>query len=154
MSFDRSEYQREYYLKNREKIKQRSSDYYEANKEKVSEKAKLKFSDPERRARRAEWQREYRRKNREYVNARDAAKTYGITMEQALDLKRRKNCDICGALPEREGWSHAIDHCHASGEVRGVLCMQCNQGLGKFRDNPELLQAAIMYLDKPKLFNG
>ena len=102
----------------------------------------------------AAWQREYRRKNREYVNARDAANIYGITVEQALELKRRKACDICGAHPQREGWSHAIDHCHSSGEVRGVLCMQCNQGLGKFRDSPEPLQAAIMYRIKPKLYQG
>lgn len=154
MASDRSEYQREYYLKNREKLKQRSADYYEANKERVSERDKLKFSDPERRARRAEWQREYRKQNREHVQTVEAANKYGITYEQAKELRSTTNCQICNAELGRGKNAFAIDHCHETGSVRGVLCGHCNKGLGMFRDDPSLLQSAIMYLGKPKLFNG
>ncbi len=40
----------------------------------------------------------------------------------------------------------AIDHCHTTGKVRGLLCSRCNTGLGLFKDNPEYLQNAITYL--------
>ena len=154
MASDRSEYHREYYLKNREKLKQRSADYYEANKERVSERDKLKFSDPERRARRAEWQREYRKQNKEHVQTVEAANRYGITYEQAKELRSVACCQICGTELGRGKNAFAIDHCHETGSVRGVLCGHCNKGLGMFRDDPNILQSAIMYLGKPKLFNG
>lgn len=41
-----------------------------------------------------------------------------------------------------------VDHCHKSGKVRGLLCDQCNKGLGNFKDNPEFLLQAIKYLTK------
>ena len=40
----------------------------------------------------------------------------------------------------------AMDHDHETQEFRGFLCGNCNQGIGKFKDDPKLLQAAIEYL--------
>jgi hypothetical protein len=42
--------------------------------------------------------------------------------------------------------SNSKDHCHDTGEVRGLLCFSCNNGLGDFHHNPDLLQIAIDYL--------
>jgi hypothetical protein len=42
----------------------------------------------------------------------------------------------------------SIDHNHVTGKVRGLLCNWCNQGLGHFRDSPELLIKAAEYLKK------
>ena len=39
-----------------------------------------------------------------------------------------------------------LDHNHGTGEFRGFLCDSCNTGLGKFKDDPELLNRAINYL--------
>ncbi len=42
----------------------------------------------------------------------------------------------------------AVDHCHKSNKIRGLLCYRCNMGLGYFQDNPELTQSATTYLIK------
>ena len=60
------------------------------------------------------------------------------------------NCDICG-IPAN-GQAHAVDHCHKSGKFRGILCSNCNNGLGRFMDNPALLLRAAEYLNKIPLF--
>jgi len=54
-------------------------------------------------------------------------------------------CAICQTALG-EGRDCNLDHDHATGEVRGLLCESCNTGLGKFRDRPRLLQRAVMYL--------
>ena len=57
-------------------------------------------------------------------------------------------CAICGTdNPGGRGQFHA-DHNHSTNEPRGVLCHNCNVALGNFKDNPELLQKAIVYLSK------
>ena len=53
-------------------------------------------------------------------------------------------CAICGS--ERQGRNHSLDHCHATGKLRGILCNKCNSGLGFFRDRIDLLEKAIAYL--------
>lgn len=54
-------------------------------------------------------------------------------------------CAIC-RRPERDGSRLAVDHCHTTGNVRGLLCMPCNTDIGKLQDSPEVLQSAIRYL--------
>lgn len=57
-------------------------------------------------------------------------------------------CAICGTdTPGGKGQFHA-DHDHETNQPRGVLCHNCNVALGNFKDNPEILQAAIEYLKK------
>lgn len=44
----------------------------------------------------------------------------------------------------------AVDHCHKTHQIRGLLCMNCNRGLGHFFDSPFRLQSAIDYLAKAR----
>lgn len=57
-------------------------------------------------------------------------------------------CAICGDHQSNQARSMAVDHCHETGRVRGLLCMKCNTGIGKLGDSPELLRKAIAYLEK------
>jgi hypothetical protein len=60
------------------------------------------------------------------------------------DARQIRECIICG---ETQSIQLAIDHNHKTGEVRGALCSRCNLGLGHFRDDPELLRFAALYLE-------
>ena len=58
-------------------------------------------------------------------------------------------CKICGDIKDLGGnGGLLVDHCHQTIEVRGLLCNNCNSGLGKFKDNEELLMRAIEYIKR------
>lgn len=72
---------------------------------------------------------------------------YGITVQQYESMFEDQGgvCAICGKSCTT-GNRLAVDHSHADGRVRGLLCLNCNQGIGKFFDDPELLIKAAGYL--------
>jgi len=74
---------------------------------------------------------------------------FGITVEQydQMVVAQGNQCKICRCelAANRKSWD--IDHCHNTGKVRGLLCNPCNQGLGMFKDNPDIIQSAINYLN-------
>lgn len=80
---------------------------------------------------------------------------YGLTREEFYKLRasQSEKCAICETSISDEKKTH-IDHDHLTGAIRGLLCGPCNQGLGLFKDSPQLLQVAINYLkahnDDPK----
>ena len=78
--------------------------------------------------------------------ARDAAyrRAYGISLAdyERLYQNQRGRCAICGKRHPQL----LVDHDHARGYVRGLLCHSCNWGLGHFFDLPKLLEKAIRYL--------
>lgn len=82
-------------------------------------------------------------------------KRYGITSadKENLFTLQGKKCAIC---PKTAGSAtdFVVDHCHKSGEVRGILCPLCNKGLGKFRDQVENLKSAIRYLERSAMDEG
>jgi hypothetical protein len=88
--------------------------------------------------------------NREY-RWNKLKERYGITKEQYEQMLEAQNggCAICKS-PSKGGVLH-VDHCHASGVVRGLLCPECNKALGLFRDSTDALLRAIQYLRKPNV---
>lgn len=73
---------------------------------------------------------------------------YGITIEQYDELLASQGggCAICGREPRPDISLH-LDHDHASGHLRGILCFRCNNALGDFDDDMSLLRAAVRYLE-------
>lgn len=72
---------------------------------------------------------------------------YGLSQEEYEAMLKSQDsvCAIC-RLPNTEGRRMSVDHNHANGKVRGLLCMTCNAGLGCFKDNENLLLAGMQYL--------
>lgn len=104
-----------------------------------------------------QWKRWYARnkeKKKEYDNDWQLQYRYGITRDQFKQMLTNQKgvCAICGEpetqIDKRTGNVRqlAVDHCHTTGKVRGLLCTHCNHGIGKFKDKIDLLQKAINYL--------
>lgn len=84
----------------------------------------------------------------ESMSASKLKKLYGITREEyaVMLASQGGQCAIC----RKTNGAHrlAVDHCHATGRVRGLLCHGCNHVLGKMKDDPALLRAAAAYLER------
>nr|WP_167677258.1 endonuclease VII domain-containing protein [Rhodococcus sp. B10] len=78
-------------------------------------------------------------------------KNYGLTHGDFTQMLERQhgNCAICNTHLQTTGNyrnSAHVDHDHATGAVRGLLCASCNLGLGKFNDDADILDRAAQYL--------
>ncbi len=79
-------------------------------------------------------------------------KVYGISLEDFARMldKQDHSCAICKKKTDKL----FVDHCHETGTVRGLLCMNCNTGLGHFKDSPKLLKEAVKYINDLKQIKG
>jgi len=83
-------------------------------------------------------------------------KEFGIGVEEydKMLAQQKGCCAICfqpeSAIMYGKPMSLAVDHCHETGDVRGLLCANCNNGLGRFKDDIGLLQQAILYIEKAR----
>lgn len=98
---------------------------------------------------------QYNDANKEKAWARNLKSRYGITPEQyeAMFIAQNGCCKICGTDdPGVNGWGKrtrfAVDHDHATGNVRALLCSPCNGMLGLANDNTSVLRNAIQYLEE------
>lgn len=79
-------------------------------------------------------------------------KKYGLTLERYNDICKEQDnkCIICTNPTE----ILVVDHCHKSGNIRGLICFYCNTGLGYFKDEIETLKRAILYLQKEPMIKN
>ena len=85
-------------------------------------------------------------------------KKYGLSTAQVIQMHEERDykCDICnGNQPPRKvgrtkykSDTMAIDHCHKSGKIRGLLCHVCNTFLGAVKDDTRILKKMISYLER------
>lgn len=108
---------------------------------------KDKMSDERRDAKRAADRTAYHADKRRH---RDAylRRTFGVSLDRYEELlARQANCCAICATPCSSGRALAVDHDHSTGKPRGLLCSNCNNGLGRFRDDVARLANAIAYLE-------
>lgn len=120
---------------------------YQLNKEKFAAKSKAwRDANPER-------AKENRRRNYElnkeanlqYSREYNLKRKFNLSLDEYDTLLKSQNgvCAICGNTCTK---ALAVDHDHTTEKVRGLLCNNCNRGLGHFKDNQQYLQQAITYL--------
>ena len=103
------------------------------------------------------WQRQARAVDPDYGKNSDLKKNYGVSLAW-FNAQLEKQNGVCMICEEPETlvikgkkMSLAVDHCHDSQEVRGLLCSKCNRGIGLLRHDRRLLKNAVEYLEKPPL---
>ena len=76
---------------------------------------------------------------------------FGLTPSDYKFLLAFQNykCAICDNPLELKQYKFAVDHCHDSNDVRGILCKRCNTALGIFEDDPDFLVRAAEYVNHP-----
>ena len=113
----------------------------------IQERSRLRYHETkhlkpelteEQRARKSEINREHRLRTE-----------YGLTVQEYEKMSEYQGhvCAICGK-PDPKFSNLAVDHCHESGQVRGLLCRLCNTGIGALGDNVEGLLKALEYLKR------
>ncbi len=126
------ERQRAYVARNKKKIAARQSAYYRANKERTNETRR----------------------------ERDLRNKYGISSEDYARMLFRQDfrCACCKtSKPGGHGERFSVDHDHATGKVRALLCFRCNTVLGHIEEDSDVLVAVMDYLEKHgkvPYFNG
>jgi hypothetical protein len=87
---------------------------------------------------------------RQKLRSYNIRRKYGMTVEDfdAMLAAQGGGCAICGVAENPDALSLAIDHCHDTGRIRGILCGPCNKAIGLLRDDPRLLRKAVTYLGR------
>ncbi len=119
-----------------EKGQTTSKVYRELNKEKISAKTR-------------QWQLDNKESEKKRLRESHLKHSYGITQKEyeCMVEKQEGKCAICNEPPcTYHGLVIDHDHCIIQLNVRGLICQPCNAGLGKFNDDPSLLEEALKYL--------
>lgn len=85
-----------------------------------------------------------------WAAVRSSARMLGLDVEDVVVHIQRVGhlCEVCGHSPEPGERRLALDHDHATGRFRGLLCSRCNFAIGMLRDDPERCRAAADYLER------
>lgn len=100
------------------------------------------------------YMRRYNETRRHILKSAYLKRHYGMTLAEYETLHEAQNglCAICGEAEtavDKDGRPYllAVDHCHTTGRVRGLLCTADNRAIGLLKENPDRLRAAIAYLE-------
>jgi len=151
---------KKYYRENKEKIKENVKQYQAENKNEIQEKRKEYFVQrnlihKEKMKSDAVYRAEVRNRNKKYDRtdkrkSQALMRNFGINIDQYNQLKESQAncCAICDTHYSNLKQALNVDHCHVTGRIRGLLCASCNMALGLLKDDFNLLNKSIQYLQK------
>jgi hypothetical protein len=102
------------------------------------------------------WRVDARAKNpksfQDYEFARGLRRNYGMTVDQynKMLIDQKECCDCCGQHQSKFKRRLHVDHDHETGQIRGLLCTECNPAIGYLKHSIDRLEMAIRYLKKFK----
>ena len=154
---ENKEYNKRYHLEHKEKENEYNRQYNAEHKEEIKEKKKQYHA--KRIEEDKEYGKQYRAKNKErimqYNNTHkeegkkyNLKRKYNITQEQYDELYNKQNgcCAICKKHQSELKKILGVDHNHKTGKIRGLLCDNCNKGLGCLKDDKDIINNAGNYL--------
>jgi hypothetical protein len=147
-------FQKEYRTKNRDVVNRYATNYYKENAERIKAMRKLrrqgkpttefhsknKIFDENSYYNRGGWK---KRRENSWRQRGMVGMTYDLYEQMLIDQNNK--CAICN-LEHTDIKKLHVDHCHNTGKVRGLLCSNCNNGMGKLGDSIERLELVINYL--------
>lgn len=152
-----NESMRKWYNSNLDKVRADAREYYRNNASRISELRKArrrkqsreqiyKISTADRVERDLKYQNRVGwKKSMESRWRNRGIKDFSYSDFENMLLLQDGKCYLCGGGPAKNQSLH-VDHCHKTGLVRKLLCNNCNNGMGKLKDDPELLIKAANYL--------
>jgi hypothetical protein len=143
---------RAYYAENKERRLAYAAQYRELNRDEIRAYFRSEAARKRKNAKRVEWNAANRDRQRE-INVKAHLKRYhGLTPEDYARMLDAQNgvCAICEEPPQ--GKKHCgklhVDHDHATGVIRALLCADCNRAIGLFRESPARARKAALYLER------
>ena len=163
---------KKYRIANKEKVSARQKRYCDSHKKEIAERGKKYHASHEKEIKKYNQKynaahkkeirkhiithkeerkatvKKYNNKNRENYRKHRLKTKYNITIEQYNFMLEKQNgcCNICKKHQDELKNILAVDHDHATGKIRGLLCMKCNRALGAYNDNIDILLNAIEHL--------
>ena len=137
-----------------ERVRKTSKEWRQKNSDIVNARvAADREKDPEKYR---NYDRKWRAKNIERSRLKDIVKKHNISYEEYLEMMKKQNglCAMCSKPEKRRSRTKgqicrlAVDHNHATGKIRELLCHGCNQVIGHAKESVEILKKAILYLEK------
>ena len=135
-----SSYQKQYYLKNKSRLKTYKKYYAKNNRgklNKLNKKYRAKMTDQQ------------KQNHAKQIREWNLVNKYGISLDEYEKLLKIQN-DNCGTNQTRLAKNLHVDHCHKTKKVRGLLCQKCNMALGLLNDDELLFLRAVDYIRRFK----
>ena len=140
---EHKEEHRQYYLEHRDKKKEYDIKYHREHRDEIAKHRKKRYEENKYKV--LEQMKKWYEANKDKVLEYQRIKKYGVSHDDYVKMCQKQNylCLICGNKPK----ILHCDHDHKSKKIRGLLCQNCNRGLGMFHDDVSVLENAISYLN-------